>query len=61
MEAMLLINFKDVLPRDLPRLLKCLYDTLQLEFGGFKTYVNKQNTKIKGENSKRFSFTKKVN
>ena len=43
------------------RLLKCLYDTLQLEFGGFKTYVNKQNTKIKGENSKRFSFTKKVN
>ena len=40
------------------RLLKSPYDTLQLEFGGLKTYVNKQNIKIKEENSKRFSFTK---
>ena len=29
------------------RILKCPYDALQLEFGGFKTYVNKQKIKIK--------------
>ena len=29
------------------RLFKCPYDPLQLEFGGFKTYVNKQKIKIK--------------
>ena len=40
------------------RLLKCPYDALQLEFGGFKTYVNKQKIKIKEENSKRYFFTK---
>ena len=40
------------------RLLKCPYDALQLEFGGLKTYVNKQKIKIKDENSKRYSFTK---
>ena len=50
-------NFQGRLAKS-DRLLKCPYDTLQLEFGGFKTYVNKQNIKIKGENSKRFSFTK---
>ena len=40
------------------RLLKRPYNVLQLEFGGFKTYVNKQNIKIKEENSKGYSFTK---
>ena len=40
------------------RSLKCLYDALQLEFGGFKTYVNKQKIKIEEENWKRYSFTK---
>ena len=40
------------------RLLKCPYDTLQLEFGGFKTCVNIQKIKIKEENSKRYLFTK---
>ena len=40
------------------RLLKGQYDALQLELGGFKTYVNKQKIKIKEENSKRYSFTK---
>ena len=40
------------------RLLKCPYDALQLEFGGFKTYADKQKIKIKEENSKRHSFTK---
>ena len=29
------------------RLLKCPYDALQLEFGGFKTCVNKQKIKLK--------------
>ena len=40
------------------RLLKCPYDALQLEFGGFKTYADKQKIKIKEENSKRHSFPK---
>ena len=40
------------------RLLKYPYDALQLEFGGFKTYVDKQKIKIKEENSKRYLFTK---
>ena len=31
------------------RLLKCPYDALQLEFGGFKTYVNKQKINVKEE------------
>ena len=31
---------------DTNRLLKCLYDALKLEFGGFKTYVNKQKIKV---------------
>ena len=47
---MLPINFKDILPK--------VIDALQLEFGGFKTYVSKQKIKIKQENSKRYSFTK---
>ena len=40
------------------RLLKCPYKALQLEFGGFKTYGNKQKIKIKKDNSKRYLFTK---
>ena len=40
------------------RLLRCPYNALQLEYGGSKTYVNKQKIKIKEENSKRYSFTK---
>ena len=40
------------------RLSKCSYNALQLEFGGFKTYVNKQKIKIKEENLKRYSLTK---
>ena len=39
-------------------LLKCPYDALQLEFGEFNTYVDKQKIKIKEENSKRYLFTK---
>ena len=40
------------------RLLKCPCDALQLEFGGFKTYINKQKIKIKEENLKRYPLTK---
>ena len=56
MEAMLLINFESFTKRY--RLLKCPYNALQLEFGGFKTYGNKQKIKIKKDNSKRYLFTK---
>ena len=42
------------------RLLKCLYNALQLQFDGFKTFVNKQKIKIKKKNLKRYSFTKSI-